>query len=380
MTTQAEAIVIGAGPAGLAASKCLTDIGLKPLLVEKEQSVGAVWRKHYDRLHLHTPRDLSGLPGLVIPRAAGKYPTRDAVVDYFDSYATTFNLKPQLGEQVTHIKPQNSAWNVKSTHCEYKSPIVVLATGWASFPARPKLRGEETFGGQIIHSTAYKNPEPYRGKHLLVIGFGNSGAEIALDLAEQGVDVTLSVRSPVNILPRELFGISVLRFAIAQSFLPPKFADLLNAPLLRLVMGKPEDYGLVKSAKGALQTIHEDGKIPVLDVGTCDMIKRGKIPICEALTSLSKTGASFADGRRAEFDAIILATGFAPDMRGLMPDNSNLFDAKGMPNVSDGLAAAPGLYFLGYKPVATGELREIALGARRIAAKVKAALPPQPVI
>jgi len=373
MKNAVAAIVIGAGPAGLAAAKCLKDIGVDPVIVEMEQNVGAVWRKHYDRLHLHTPRDLSALPGLAIPRAAGSYPTREDVVTYFDSYAATFNLKPKFAEKVLAIKPQGKQWQVTTSRNTYQSPIVIVGTGWASFPNRPALLGEKTFRGEIIHSTAYKNALPYKGKRVLVVGFGNSGAEIALDLAENGVAVGLSVRSPVNIIPRELFGISVLRFAIAQRFLPPKFADILNAPLIRFFLGTPESYGLVKSPKGALQTIHEDGKIPVLDVGTCEIIKRGKISIYGGLDRLNTNEVEFADGRKAPFDCIILATGFSPNMPSLFPDSPHLFDAKGQPNLSDGPAAAPGLYFLGAKPVATGELRELARGAIRIAANIKAA-------
>ena len=371
MTNHVEAIVVGAGPAGLASAKCLNDVGVSALVLEKEQSVGSVWRKHYDRLHLHTPRNLSALPGLAIPRAAGNYPTRDDVVAYFDRYAATFNIKPKFGEQVLSIKPQGNLWQVTTSRSAYQSPFVIVGTGWASFPNRPPLPREETFRGQIIHSSAYKNPLSYKDKRVLVVGFGNSGAEIALDLAEHGVNVGLSVRSPVNILPRELFGISVLRFAIAQSFLSPKFADILNAPLLRLVLGKPESYGLTKSPKGALQTIHEDGKIPVLDAGTCDMIKRGKIATYGGVTCFNCNEVEFADGRKTQFDCIIMATGFTPNLPGLLPENPNLFDAKGQPHLSDGPAATPGLYFLGAKPVATGELRELARGAKRIAANIK---------
>lgn len=367
MTDQAEAIVIGAGPAGLAAAKCLADIGLKPQILEKDEAVGSVWRRHYERLHLHTPRNLSALPGLPIPRAAGTYPTREAVVAYFDDYAKTFSLKPRFGTNVKAITRDGRNWHVATNASEIVTPVVVIATGWASFPYRPELDGEASFKGNILHSTSYRNPAAFKGQRALVVGFGNSGAEIALDLAEHNVDVAVSLRSPANVLPRELFGISVLRYAIAQSLLPPRFADILNAPLLRFAMGDTAKLGIAKPAKGALQTIHEEGKIPVLDVGTCAMIRAGKIKVYPGLVRLSAHDVHFADGRVVPFDAIVLATGFKPDWRALLPDEPEIFDAQGLPRVSDGPPAAPGLYFLGARPVATGELREIALGAKRIA-------------
>jgi len=367
MTETAEAIVIGAGPAGLAAAKCLADIGIKPLVLEKDEAVGSTWRRHYERLHLHTPRDLSALPGLPIPREAGTFPTREAVIAYLDSYANTFNIAPRFGTEVKAIAREGQQWRVATRDGLFLAPLVVMATGWSSFPNRPRLEGEASFSGGILHSSAYRNPTPYTGKRVLLVGFGNSGAEIALDLAEHNVDVSLSLRSPANVLPRELFGISVLRYAIAQKFLPPRFADMLNAPLLRFAMGNLAAIGIAKPAKGALETIRDEGKIPVLDVGTCAMIRAGKIKVFPGITKLAGRNAHFVDGLSAPFDAIILATGFVPDWRSIFTSEPALFDAQGLPRASDGPPAAPGLYFLGARPVATGELREIALGARRIA-------------
>ena len=374
MSESADAIVIGAGPAGLAAAKCLADLGLHPVVLEKADTVGSVWRNHYDRLHLHTPRRLSALPGLAIPAATGRYTSRADVVAYLEAYAKAFTIMPRLATEVLAIEKNTTGWRIETTRQSLISPVVIVATGSASFPNRPALKGEEFFSGSVIHSSQYRNPGPFKGKRVLVVGFGNSGAEIALDLAEHNVDVGLSVRSPVNILPRELFGISILNFAIAESALPPRVADLLNAPLLRLVLGRPETLGLRPASKGALQMIAEHGKIPVLDVGTCAMIRSGKIKIYSGLESLETTTANFAGNVCSAFDAIILATGYRNHFHALFAKIPELFDGAGVPLHSDGRAAAAGLYFLGARPVATGQLREIARGARRIARSVKASL------
>ena len=230
----ADAVIVGAGPAGLAAAQRLQSQGLKPLLLEKAEAVGAAWRRHYDRLHLHTPRRHSGLPGLAMPRAYGRYPSRAQFVDYLETYAERFKLKPSFGTPVGAIRRQDRRWAVETPAEVVTTPIVVVAAGWADFPHRPRWPGIDLFQGQLLHSSAYRNAASFEGGRALVVGFGNSGAEIALDLVENGVDVTLSQRSPIRILPRDLFGVPILDFALAQRFLPARVADAMNAPFLRL--------------------------------------------------------------------------------------------------------------------------------------------------
>ena len=146
------------------------------------------------------------------------------------------------------MRRDGRAWRAEAGENSRTAPIVVVATGWADYPYSPTWPGMEAFGGPILHSSAYRNPAPFAGKRVLVVGCGNSGAEIALDLAEAGVDVTLSVRSPVNVVPRELFGVPILVFPTAEQWLPPRVADALNAPLIRFAIGSIEKLGLKRSA------------------------------------------------------------------------------------------------------------------------------------
>ena len=208
MANSCDAIIIGAGPAGLATAAALRARGRDAVILEKSDAVGAVWRRHYDRLHLHTDRARSGLPGLQIPKAYGRYPSRAQVVEYLEAYAAKFALKPVFNAPVRAVRRDGRAWRVEAGENSRSAPIVVVATGWADYPHAPTWPGIETFGGAVMHSSAYRNPAPLAGKRVLVVGYGNSGAEIALDLAEAGIDVALSVRSPVNVIPRELFGIA----------------------------------------------------------------------------------------------------------------------------------------------------------------------------
>jgi cation diffusion facilitator CzcD-associated flavoprotein CzcO len=361
-----DAVVIGAGPAGLAAAQRLNASGMKSLILDKTDAVGSVWRRHYERLHLHTPRVHSALPGLAIPSAYGRYPSRAQFVDYLENYARKFKLNPTFNAAVGAVRRDGEHWRVEAGEHSARAPIVVVATGWADFPNRPQWPGMAEFQGEILHSSGYCNSAAFSGKRVLVVGFGNSGAEIALDLCEGGAEVALSVRSPVRILPRDLLGVPIVSFAIAQRFLPARVADALNAPILRLSVGSIEALGLKRAAKGAMQMIEEDGRVPVIDFGAVQKIREGRIKVRGAIASFTRGGVTFAEGAPENFDAVILATGFKPDLRTLLPDAEDVLDAHGRPLVSDKSTAEPGLYFVGAIASPTGQLRQIRIGATRI--------------
>jgi cation diffusion facilitator CzcD-associated flavoprotein CzcO len=288
-------------------------------------------------------------------------------VDYLESYARRFDLKPRFSTPVAAIRKDGAGWAVETPGEIVTAPVVVVATGWADFPHLPRWPGMDAFCGTVIHSSAYRNSADFAGRRALVVGFGNSGAEIALDLAEAGVAVTLSQRSPVRVLPRDLFGVPILQFALLERRLPARLADALNAPAIRLTVGSLEKLGFETARKGALQMIAEDGRIPVLDAGALQAIRDGRIAVRGAIRAFTGSGVEFADGREDAFDAVVLATGFRPDLRGLLPDAPSALDGEGRPRVSDRATAAPGLYFVGALPAATGQLREIRLGATRVA-------------
>jgi cation diffusion facilitator CzcD-associated flavoprotein CzcO len=288
MTDSCDAIVIGAGPAGLATAAALQAWGLNATILEKSDAVGAVWRGHYDRLHLHTDRTRSGLPGLPIPKAYGRYPSRAHVVEYLEAYAAEFALKPVFNAPVHAVRREGRTWRAETSENSRSAPIVIVATGWADYPYAPTWPGMDQFGGPILHSSAYRNPAPFAGKRVLVVGYGNSGSEIALDLAEAGTDVSLSARSPVNIVPRELFGVPILFFPAAEQWLPPRVADALNAPLIRFAIGSIEKLGLKRSPKGPLQSIAEDRRVPLVEIGTLDAIRAGRIKLRGDVASFSR--------------------------------------------------------------------------------------------
>ena len=366
-----DAIIVGAGPAGLASAMAMRAAGLEVAVFEKADNIGAVWRRHYDRLHLHTDRNHSGLPGMAMPPTYPTYPSRLQIVEYLESYAARFDIRPVFNTEVSSIRRDGAQWCAHTAHGPICAPVAVVATGIADAPYRPAWPGSDIYPNPVIHSSDYRNPEPFAGKRVLVVGFGNSGGEIALDLANAGVDVALSVRSPVQILPRDLLGFPILAWAILYRPLPARLVDFINAPILRLAIGSIEKLGLRRAVKGPRQMVDEDGRVPLIDIGTLDKIRDGSIKIRGGIDRLTPEGVVFADTTAEDFGAIILATGFRPDLRQLVPDVDGVFDSHGMPLVTGQATNAPGLYFCGQITSPTGQLREIGLEARRIAAVSK---------
>jgi len=366
-----DAIIVGAGPAGLACAMTMRQAGFAAAVLEKADTVGSAWRRHYNRLHLHTDRRHSGLPGMAMPESYPAYPSRVQMVDYLEAYAARFNIRPAFNTTVSNIRRDGAQWRAQTPQGPVSGPVMVVATGIADAPYRPAWPGSDNYRGSIVHSSNYRNPLPYAGKRVLVVGFGNSGGEIALDLANAGIDVALAVRGPVQVLPRDLLGFPILSWAILYRRLPARFVDTINAPILRLATGSIEKLGLQRAAKGPRQMIEEDGRVPLIDIGTLARIRDGSIRIRGGIDRFTPDGLVFANAREEQFDAVILATGFRPDLRRLIPDLDGVFNAHGMPRVTGQETAAPGLYFCGHIASATGQLREIGIEAQRIAEDAK---------
>jgi cation diffusion facilitator CzcD-associated flavoprotein CzcO len=362
-----DAIIVGAGPAGLACAASMGALGLHAAVLEKANAVGSVWRRHYDRLHLHTDRGHSGLPGLAMPRTYPTYPPREQVVEYLENYAAHFRIQPAFDTTVLKVARNGAQWRVDTDKAPVSAPVVVIATGWADFPYRPSWPGSDAFQGSLIHSSDYRNTTPYVGKRVLVVGFGNSGGEIALDLANADIDTTLAVRGPLQILPRDLLGFPILSWAIAQKNLPTGLVDFINAPVIRLAVGPIERFGLKRAAKGPRRMIEEDGRVPLLDIGTLARIRDGSIKVRGGIDRFTPDGVVFSNQDAQRFDAIILATGFRPDLRKLLPDADGALTDDGKPLVTGQATNQPGLYFCGLIASPTGQLREIGLEAGRIA-------------
>jgi cation diffusion facilitator CzcD-associated flavoprotein CzcO len=369
---QTETLVIGAGPAGLAAGACLTRRGAPFVIVEQSTAVGASWRGHYDRIHLHTDRRNSALPFLGFPPGTARYPSRKEVIDYLERYANHFQLTPRLQERVDNVRSEGGAWVTTTSARIYRSRNVIVASGFNSVPHMPRWAGRERFRGRILHSSEYRNGEPFRGQNVLVVGFGNSAGEIAVDLHEHGARVAMAVRGPVNIVPRDILGLSILTVSIALSPLPARLADVMVAPLLRIVVGDISRLGFRRAADGPVTQIRERSRVPLVDVGTVRLVREGHIEVLRGIHSLSDNTVTFDDGSPRDFDAIIAATGFRPGVERFLESHSF------SPRVERSHeASAAGLYFCGFSVTPTGMFREIGIEARRIAHRISTAPHPQ---
>jgi indole-3-pyruvate monooxygenase len=369
-----DVLLIGAGPAGLATSACLHREGVAHVLLEREAQIASAWHRHYDRLRLHTTKTHSGLPLGAWPKAAPRYPTRQHVLQYLQAYAAEHGLAPRFGIAVHAVRRRGDRFAVNTSAGAMVLRIVVVATGYNSVPKVPSFAGLDGFDGSAIHASAYKNAAPYRGKRTLVIGCGNSGAEIALDLAEQGVNVAMVVRGPVHVIPRDILGRPTQHTSIMLSRLPLGLRDAVGTGITRLVVGDLSRFGIVRPATGPSRMIQESGRFPILDIGTIAMVKQGKIRILPAVQEILSDRVCFAGGVEHPFEAIIFATGYRSGLDELIEGFDEISDERGRPHRFGEETEIPGLYFVGFRNPATGALREIALEAPRVARSIRAAM------
>jgi len=292
------------------------------------------------------------------------------MISYLEAYSKKFQLEPRLGQRIISARQSHGIWEVQTQDTLYQASNLVIATGYTREPCLPTWPGQDSFRGSILHSSKYRDGEPFREQEVLVVGFGNSGGEIAIDLWEHGARPSLAVRSPVNVIPRDLFGIPILAIGILQSKLPPRWADALNAPLLRAVMGDLTRYGLRKLPQGPITQIQRDARIPLIDVGTIKQIQRGQVKVYPGIERFTEDGILFTDGKQRKFDAVILATGYRPRVNAFLEGALTAYDDNGTPLFSGPETPIPGLYFCGFHVSPTGMLREIALEARRISAVI----------
>jgi cation diffusion facilitator CzcD-associated flavoprotein CzcO len=182
-----EAVVIGAGPAGLAVARELDhQHGIKALVLDRAAAPAISWRTRYDNFRLNTTGFLSHLPGQRIPLNAGRWPTKEDMVRYFDHYVQRQNIELLLGCKVHRVDRADGFWQLDTSSGEIRTPAIVLATGNYSAPTIPPWPGLKRFNGEIVHSGDFINAWAYRGRDVLVVGAGNSAADIAVQLANDG--------------------------------------------------------------------------------------------------------------------------------------------------------------------------------------------------
>lgn len=365
-------VVVGGGPAGLAAAAALRNKDIDALVLDRADEVGASWKVHYDRLHLHTVRWLSGLPGLRIPRREGKWVPRDGVVRYLKAYAAYHDLRIRHSTTVTTVTRDADAWAVVTDAGTLRADSVIIATGYNREAVMPEWAGREDFERPLIHSSEYRNGMPYADTDVLVVGAGNSGAEIAVDLVESGARmVWLSIRTAPNIQRRDIAGFPTQMIGIVMRKLPPPVVDTLSKNMQRVAIGDLSEYGMPPPQNGVYSRLLQDQRIPILDVGLIDLLKQGRVKVVPAVESFEGADVILRGGKRLQPDAVIAATGFRRALEDLV-GHLGVLDDKGRPVIHGGVAhpEAPGLYFIGFTNPLGGNLRELGIDAKRIARRV----------
>lgn len=363
--------VIGGGPGGLAVAYALRAQGIRAVVLEKSDRVGASWRRHYDRLHLHTTRRLSALPGLAMPRRFGRWVSRDDVIRYLEKYAEHHELEIVTGVEVSRVERSSdgTGWLLHATGGrELTGAAVVVATGYNHTPLLPDWPGLTSYTGEVVHAADYRNPTPYAGRDVLVVGVGNTGAEIAVDLVEGGASrVRLSVRTVPHIVRRSTAGWAAQYTGVLVRRLPVGLVDRLARPMAKLSVPDLSEHGLPRPDTGLYTRVHE-GAIPVQDVGLIDAVRKGKVEVVAAVDGFEKAEALLADGTRITPDTVIAATGYTRSLENLV-GHLDVLDARGLPVVNGARTPqnAPGLHFTGFVTPISGTFREVAIDAEKIA-------------
>jgi cation diffusion facilitator CzcD-associated flavoprotein CzcO len=354
----------------LAVGGCLRRRQIPFVLLERHEQVANAWRQHYERLHLHTTKRFSALPYLRFPAQVPRYPSRQQVVDYLDAYTQRFDLQPRCGQNVVSVRRTEEGWEVATEHEQYIADSVVMATGLNETPRLPNWSDQERFRGSILHSSQYHAGGPFRDQRVLVVGFGNSGAEIAMDLYEHGATVGMAVRSPVNVVFQDRFGIPVQLLAILLSPLPPRTLDAIIGPVMRATFGDLSPYGLRHALDGVAMQLRVHAKVPVIDKGTIAMIKQGRIKVFPGIERFTAEGVRFSDGTLGTWDAVVLATGYDVRLVSLLQGCDGVLDTYGVPRKSGNATAIPGLYFCGFRNDIGGLLRQIGREAQQIVQEI----------
>jgi len=305
VSDEIRAVVVGGGPAGLATSHALASAGVEHVVLERGDRPGYIWSRHYDSLTLHTGKKMSKLPGLPFARTVPEFPSRTDLLDYLQQYTLTFRLPLQTGADVSRVVRDGASWVVHAVDGrEWRARSVVIATGIASNPVAPSFPGRDRFGGRVRHSADYQRPDEYRGRRVLLVGIGNSGGEIAAELAHSGVSVTVAVRSGAIVVPREVLGVPMQYFTPVFGWLP-RGGQRTAAKMIAA-------FGGLFRQKSPLPPPRPGPclRVPLVGFHLTDQVRAGRVTVRPGVAGFTDTGVRFTDGTKEPFDDVILATGY----------------------------------------------------------------------
>ena len=349
------AIVFGGGQSGLAAGRAMRDLGMPALILEASDRAAGSWSRYYDSLRLFSPTEFSSMPGLPFPGGPGRYPHRDEVAGYLVAYAAALGVEIQTNTCVETIQQDGSQFVVWTADGRsLRASGIVAATGSFVNPYRPPLAGERSFTAKLIHIAEYRNPTPYVGRRVVVVGAGDSAVQVASDLASVAT-VTLATRKPVRFIPQRVRGEDV-HYWLRET----GFDALPAAEWLRKITG-----GTVVTDSGGYE----------------EELAQGRFDRRPMFDSLDRDRVVWSDGHSEPVDAIILATGYRPSLDYLR--ELGALDGHGAPIHVGGISATHlGLVYLGLefqRSFASNTLRGVSEDARAVIAPLVAWIREAPV-
>lgn len=342
MNRMYDVIVVGGGQAGLAAGYHLTHAGVRFVILESARHPGGSWPSYYDSLRLFSPARYSGLPGLPFPGAPDHYPARDEVTTYLQTYADHFALPVLTNVTVQHVHHTTDGFVVQTADgATYRSRAVIAATGAFGTPYVPDLPSQDTFHGQVLHAATYRNPDPFVGKRVVIVGAANSAVQIGVELA-QVARVTLATRHPLRFVPQHLLGYDLHAWL--------HWTGLDYVPWLKDTGGAVLDTGAYRAAFAAQK----------LD-------QRSMFLRC------TETGVLWSETQHEPIDVLLFATGYRPHLAYVAPLGA--LDAQGFPVHTKGVSrSVPGVYYVGLsgqRAFRSATLRGVGADAAYVVRKVR---------
>ena len=370
-----EALVIGAGPSGLAVARELEHKhGVDTLVVDRAAAPAISWRTRYDNFRLNTTGFLSHLPGQRIPLSAGRWPTRESMVRYFDNYVRRQNITLELGCEVNGVERAAGGWRLDTSSGEIRTRAIVLATGNYRTPTIPPWPGLSQFTGEVVHSGNFRNAWPFRNRDVLVVGAGNSAADIAVQLANNGARrIWLAVRTPPHLVRRAIGPLPSDILLELFAWAPASAVDPIIGLSERVMWGDLSAYGFNRPPVGLKATVEQTGRIPTLADELIHAVRAGRVEVVPAVEAVEPDRVILADGSGIPAAVIIAATGFSTDLDGLV-GSLGVLDEHG--KLRGGFAShiGEGMFAIGYGIPPNGPLRAIRRAASPLARQIAAYL------
>jgi len=344
---KAPVVVIGAGQSGLAAARGLWELNVSAVVLEAGDRPAGSWPHYYDSLRLFSPAAFSSMPGMPFPGNPDHYPARDEVADYLERYAATLPVEIQTNTRVVSVRQEDDEFVIMAADGRHlRAAGIVAASGSFSNPYRPIFQGRESFTGELLHVAEYRNPTPYVGLRVVVVGAGDSAAQLANELAPVA-SVTLAARHPLRFIPQRIGGHDVHHWLRETGF------DTLPAAWLRKIGGG----SLITDSVGVRQTLAD-----------------GLLDVRPMFIALDGDEVLWSEHERERVDAIILATGYRPSLDYLR--ELGALDESGAPLHVGGVSTTHlGLAYVGLeyqRSFASNTLRGVSADAAAVAAPLAA--------